>query len=51
MHQRGVAIVAIDDPKFGADREKPVRIVMSSEQAEELMRRLQAVLDEIVLDR
>jgi hypothetical protein len=49
MRERGVAIVAVDDPKFGADRERPVRIVSSSAQAAELVRRLQAVLDEIVL--
>jgi alpha-beta hydrolase superfamily lysophospholipase len=48
-HERGVAVVAIDDPKFGADRERAVRIVISSAQAAELVRRLQAVLDEIVV--
>jgi hypothetical protein len=42
-----VAIVAIDDPKSGAERERPVRIVMSPAQAAALVRRLQGVLAEI----
>jgi hypothetical protein len=43
---RGVAIVVTDDPKFG-ERERPVRIVLSSAQATDLARRLAAVVDEL----
>ena len=42
-----VAIIAIDDAKFGAEREAPARIVISPAQAEALVRRLRAVLDEM----
>jgi hypothetical protein len=42
-----VAIVAIDDPKSGAERERPVRIVMSPVQAQALVRRLHGVLAEM----
>jgi hypothetical protein len=44
---RGVAIVVMGDPAAGADRERPVRIVLTSAQAAELERRLQAVVDEL----
>jgi hypothetical protein len=36
-----------DDPAGGAEREQPVRIVLSSAQAATLARRLLAVLDEL----
>ncbi len=42
-----IAIIAIDDPKFGEERERPVRIVISPAQATDLVRRVQAMLDEI----
>jgi hypothetical protein len=41
------AIIATHDPKFGDDRERPVRIVMPPAQAADLVRRLQAVLGEL----
>jgi len=46
---RGLAIIATDNPRFAdeRDRERPVRIVVTSTQAADLVRRLQAVLDEI----
>jgi hypothetical protein len=46
---RGVALVATDHPNFAGEpaHERPVRIVMTSAQAAELVRRLQAVLDEL----
>ena len=42
----GVTIIALDDPKFGADRERPVRIILSASQATTLARMLRGVLDE-----
>jgi hypothetical protein len=42
-----VAIIAIDNPKYGDEREAPVRIVMSTAQAEALVQKLRGVLDEL----
>jgi hypothetical protein len=42
-----VALIAIDDPKYGDEREAPVRIVISPAQADTLVRRLRGVLDEL----
>jgi hypothetical protein len=41
----GVALIVMDDPAAGADRERPVRIILTSAQAAEVVRRLQAVVD------
>jgi hypothetical protein len=44
---RGVALIVTDDPAADDERERPVRIVLSSAQATTLARRLLAVLDEL----
>jgi hypothetical protein len=44
---RGVALIVTDDPAAGAERERPVRIVLSAAQAATLARRVLAVLDEL----
>jgi hypothetical protein len=50
IRARGVAIIAIDDSKFADERERPVRIVLSSAQAADLVRRLQAVVEDFCKD-
>ena len=40
-----IAIIAIDDPKFGDDRERPVKIVLSQTQAAHLAERLAAAME------
>ena len=47
LSARGVALIVTDDPASGDDRERPVRIVLTSSQAADLVRRLRAVLDEM----
>jgi hypothetical protein len=42
-----VAIIAIDNPKYGDEREAPVRIIMSPAQAEALVQKLRGLLDEL----
>jgi hypothetical protein len=42
-----VALIAIDDAKFGAERERPVKIVMTPAQAEALIQKLRGVLNEL----
>jgi hypothetical protein len=45
---RGVALIVTDAPPSGDDeRERPVRIVISADQAATLARRLLAVIDEL----
>jgi hypothetical protein len=39
-----VAIVVVDDPKHGDEREAPVRVIMSQAQAARLIRMLRGVL-------
>lgn len=42
-----VAIVVVDDPKYGDEREAPVRLIMSQAQAATLVRMLRGLLDEL----
>jgi hypothetical protein len=47
IRARGVALTVTDDPAWGDERERPVRIVLASAQAATLAQRLLAVVDEM----
>jgi hypothetical protein len=47
IRARGVALIVTDDPATGDERERPVRIVLTSAQGATIAQRLLAVIDEM----